>query len=208
MSPRLLAAALLASATGCMRSAPPVDPQFVSEWMRNYYGLIRAERISPPVASRVLAYAAVGLYEGLAAASPQLTSLAGRLNGLESLPRPDSTRRYDPVLVALAAERTVLDSLFAEGLPATHAALAVLADSLRGARIALGIGATVQTDSRDLGQRIGAAILAWAARDGFDETRAKPYQPPAGPQFWLNDSRVDEYTSQNLSAVSDFVAFQ
>jgi hypothetical protein len=174
--------------------------------MRNYYGLIRAERISPPVASRVLAYAAVGLHEGLATASPGLISLAGRLNGLDALPRPDPDKRYDPVLVALASERMVLDSLFAEGLPATRAALAVLADSLETARVALGIPRAMQVESRNLGARLGAAILAWAARDGFDETRTKPYRPPVGPQYWVNDSRVNEYTPQNLTAVSDFVA--
>ena len=197
--------ALLVSAA-CARSIPPADPQFVSEWMRNYYGLIRAERISPPVASRVLAYAAVGLYEGLATASPGLVSLAGKLNGLDSLPRPDPDRRYDPILVALAAERAVLDSLFVEGLPATRAALATLADSLEAARLARGIPNVVRVDSRDLGERLGAAILAWAAQDGFDETRTRPFQPPVGPQFWVNDSRADEYTPQNLSAVRDFVA--
>ncbi len=201
-----MVAALLASAAACTQAAPTTDPQFVSEWMRNYYGLIRAERISPPVASRVLAYAAVGLYEGLASASPGMVSFAGRLNGLDSLPRLNPSRRYDPVLVALAAERTVLDSLFAEGMPATRAALAVLADSLQAARIALRIPSAVQGDSRTLGERIGATILAWAARDGFDETRTKPYRPPVGPQFWVNDSRVNEYTPQNLTAVSDFVA--
>jgi hypothetical protein len=200
-----VAAALLVSAA-CARPIPPADPQFVSEWMRHYYGLIRAERISPPVASRVLAYAAVGLYEGLATASPGLVSLAGQLNGLDSLPRPDSARRYDPVLVALSAERAVLDSLFVEGLPATRAALATLADSLEAARVALGIPDVVRTDSRDLGERVGAAVLAWAARDGFDETRTKAFQPRTGLEYWVNDSRADEYTPQNLSAVRDFVA--
>jgi hypothetical protein len=204
---RLIAWALLASAA-CARSIPPADPQFISEWMRHYYGLIRAERISPPVASRVLAYAAVALYEGLATASPggALFSLAGQLNGLDSLPRPDPDKRYDPILVALTAERAVLDSLFVEGLPATRAALATLADSLEAARLALGIPNTVHADSRNLGERLGAAILAWAARDGFNETRTRPYRPPVGPRFWVNDSRADEYTPQNLSAVRDFVA--
>jgi hypothetical protein len=201
----LIAAALLGSAA-CARSIPPADPQFVAEWMRNYYGLIRAERISPPVAARVLAYAAVGLYEGLATASPGLVSLAGQLHGLDSLPRPDPGTRYDPILVALAAERAVLDSLFVEGLPATRAALAALTDSLEAARLALGIADGVRNDSRTLGEHLGAAILAWAARDGFDETRARPYRPPVGAQFWVNDSRADEYTAQNLSAVRDFVA--
>lgn len=206
---RLFVTALLVLAA-CAPSTPPADPQFVSEWMRSYYGLIRAERISPPVASRILAYAAVALYEGLATASPPpppgLVSLAGRLHGLDSLPRPDSGQRYDPILVALAAERAVLDSLFVEGLPATRAALATLADSLETARVALGIPSAVQAGSRDLGERLGAAILAWAARDGFNETRTTPYRPPVGPRFWVNDTRVDEYTPQNLSAVRDFVA--
>ncbi len=194
----------VASAT-CTTSTPEVDPQFVAEWMRNYYGLVRAERISPPVASRVLGYASVALYEGLAVSSPGST-LAGRLNGLDSLPAAGSGR-HDPVLVALAAQRTVLDSLFAEGIPATRAALATLTDSMDAARVALGISARVQTESREHGRRLGHAILAWAARDGFAETRMRPFKPVIGPQFWVNDSRVDEYTPQNLSATSDFVAF-
>jgi hypothetical protein len=64
----------------------------------------------------------------------------------------------------------------------------------------------VEERSRALGQRLGLAILAWAARDGFAETRTKPYRPPGGPQFWVNDSRANEYAPQNLTAVSDFVA--
>jgi hypothetical protein len=192
--------------TACARPIPQANPQFVAEWMRNYYGLVRAERISPPVASRVLAYAAVALYEGLAAGSPELVSLVGQLNGLDSLPRPSPNKRYDPILVALAAERAVLDSLFVEGLPATRAALANLADSMESARLALRVPNVVQVDSRDLGERLGVAILAWAARDGFDETRTRPFQPRSGTQFWVNDSRADEYTPQNLSAVRDFVA--
>jgi len=191
---------------GCAAPIPPADPRFISERMRSYFGLIRAERISPPVASRVLAYSAVALYEGLATASPELTSLAGRLNGLDSLPRPDSRKPVDPVLVALAAEHRVLDSLFVEGLPATRAALATLTDSLMSARIALGIATGVQSDSRDLGERLGTAILLWASRDGFEQTRTKPFAARTGPQFWINDARANEFTSQNLSATSDFVA--
>lgn len=202
----LLAGALVAAVASCARPLPPSDPRMVAEWMQNYYGLIRAERISPPVATRVLAYAAVALYEGLAAGTPSLRSLAGQLNGLDSLPRPASGELHDPTLVAIAAERTVLDSLFAEGLPATRAALAGLVDSLTAARAALGIPEDVQRRSADLGVRIGTAILAWAAADGFDSSRTRPWKPPEGPQYWVNDTRADEFVPQNLSAASDFVA--
>ncbi|HEV8613351.1 MAG TPA: hypothetical protein VGQ73_07560, partial [Gemmatimonadales bacterium] len=133
-----LLAALGFLCLACSRPLPPSDPRMIAEWMQNYYGLIRAERISPPVASRVLAYASVALYEGIASGAPTLRSLAGQLNGLDSLPRGEPGRSYDPELVALASEKTVLDTLFAEGLPATKAALANLSDSLIKARLSLG----------------------------------------------------------------------
>jgi hypothetical protein len=189
----------------CRPAPPPADPAMVAEWMHNYYGLIRAERISPPVASRLLAYAAVALHEGLAAATPTMRSLAGQLNDLDSLPRVEPDGRYDPTLVALAAERTVLDTLFQQGLPSTKAALAALGDSLTGARLALGIPEEVGRRSAELGRRIGLAILVWSHGDGFDATRTRPFTPPVGPGLWVNDSRADEYVPQNLSAATDLV---
>jgi membrane-associated phospholipid phosphatase len=190
----------------CGRPLPPAEPAFVAEWMQNQYGLIRAERISPPVASRVTAYAAVALYEGLASTSSVLRSLAGRLNGLASLPRPEPGVPYDPQLVANEAERVVLDSLYVEGLPQTRAALATLADSLRETRVARGIPEPVRSRSVDLGRSLGLAIIAWAHGDGFDTTRTKPWQPPKGRQYWVNTAGADEYVPQNLSAARDFVA--
>jgi len=191
---------------GCSRALPADDPRMIAEWMQNYYGLIRAERVSPPVASRLMAYASVALYEGLAIATPSLRSLAGQLNGLDSLPRPEAGKQYDATLTAIAAERTVLDTLFREGLPATRAALAVLTDSLTAARLALRIPDEVQDLSEDLGRRIGLAILAWAGTDGFDTTRTTPWKPPVGAQYWINDTPGDQFMSQSLSAATDFVA--
>jgi hypothetical protein len=178
----------------------------VSEWMHTYYGLVRAERLTPPVATRLMAYAAVALYQGLSAATPSLPSLAGQLNGLDGVPGPAPGERYDATLVALAAEHVVLDSMFREALPTTRATLSGLVDSLRQERVALGIGEPVRRRSEELGSRIGQAIVAWAAGDGFDSTRAKSYTPPRGPGFWVNDAPASIYASQNLSAVSEFVA--
>ncbi|HEV8150317.1 MAG TPA: vanadium-dependent haloperoxidase [Gemmatimonadales bacterium] len=173
--------------------------------MQNYYGLIRAERISPPVAARVLAYASVALYEGVASSTPALRSLAGQLNGLDSLPQAGPLV-HDPVLVALASEKTVLDSLFADGLPGTKAALASLTDSLTKARLAQRIPLDVQKRSRLLGVRLGRAILAWAASDGFEKTRSMAWKPLAGPQYWVNDTPENDYVAQNLSPATDVVA--
>jgi len=201
------AAALLglaAGVAGCSR-VPDTDPRLVSEWMHTLYGVVRAERISPPIASRFMAYAAVALYEGLAAAPSASASLAGTLNGLNQVPAGTKGRRYDGTLVAVAAEQVVTDSLLAEALPATRATLANLVDSLNQTRVALGIGDEVREQSGDLGRRIGLAIVAWSRSDGFDSTRGRPYTPPAGPGLWINDTPGNLYASQNLSAATDFV---
>lgn len=201
-----IAPALVVAALACGRGVPPAEPAFVSEWMHNQYGLIRAERISPPVASRIMAYAAVALYEGLATGSRTLRSLAGQLNGLASLPAPERGATYDPQLVANEAERTVLDSLYAEGLPQTRAAIATIADSLRDARMAQGIGPGTRDGSIAFGRLLGTAIVAWSRGDGFDSTRTKAWTPPVGRRYWVNTSAADEYIPQSTSAAREFVA--
>src|SRR5438034_9610044 len=86
--------ALLVTGGGCRSAPPSADSRLVTGWMRALYALVRAERLSPPVAARVFAYGAVALYEGLRPGSPQLKSLAGQLNGLHDLPAPRPGERY------------------------------------------------------------------------------------------------------------------
>src|SRR3989442_14536466 len=81
--------------SACRAAPPPVDARILTDWMRAQYALVRAERLSPPVASRVFAYGAVALYEGVAAGSPRLRSLAGQLNGLSALPPPEAPHPHD-----------------------------------------------------------------------------------------------------------------
>src|SRR5215207_1070587 len=195
-----------AMAVACQR-APDTDPRLVSEWMHTYYGAIRVERLSPPVASRLMAYASTALYAGLAAATPAMPSLAGQINGLPDLPRADRPTDVDATVTAAAAERTVVDSLLREALPTTRGALARLADSLTEARVKAGAAADVRSRSEELGQRIGNAIVAWARTDGFDSTRTRPaYASPVGDAYWVNDAPGTIYAAQNMSGASEFVA--
>src|ERR1041385_4134291 len=120
---------VLLALSGCTLPMPPADLGFVTRWTRTHYALARAERLSPPVASRLTAYAAVALYEGWAAFSDSLRSLAGQLNGLDALPRPRREERYDPALVALEAQTVVLRALYQEGFASTQVAISALHDS-------------------------------------------------------------------------------
>ena len=199
-----LFSALLAAS--CAR-APDTDPRMVSEWMHTMYGAIRVERLSPPVASRLMGYVSTALYSGLAAGTPRMVPLTGLMAGFPELPKPDDGADIDPTITAVAAERVVVDSLLREALPTTRAALARLADSLIQARVAGGAGPELRSESEALGVRIGSAIVAWARTDGFDSTRTLPrYVAPVGPAYWVNDAPASIYASQNLSGASEFVA--
>lgn len=178
----------------------------VSEWMHTLYGAVRVERLSPPVASRLMAYASAALYSGLATATPNMPRLEQRLN---EFPHAGdfAGKKLDPTLTAVAAERVVLDSLLVEALPTTRAAIGRLADSLTQARSSVVSSTSIRTESEMAGRSIGASVVAWARRDGFDSTRAMTaFVAPVGDAFWVNDAPASTYAAQNLSGASVFVA--
>lgn len=202
-----LSAAILAAGTACARDLPPADVGFVAKWTATHYALARAERLSPPVAARVSAYASIALYEGWAAFSDSLRSLGGQLNGLGEVPRPEPGGRYDPALVAMEAQTVVLRELYREGFASTGVAIAALRDSLLGVRTASGVGDEVRRRSLEYGEVLGRAILDWAAGDGF-EKRSLAYAPAtAGPAAWVPTVTEAQFRSQNVSAARDFVGF-
>ena len=190
--------------SGCSRPLPPAEVGFVARWTATHYALARAERLSPPVASRVSAYAAIALYEGWAAFSDSLHSLAGQLNGLDSLPRPRQGERYDAALVAMEAQTVVLRELYREGFASTDVAITALHDSLVAARLRQGVGGEVHQRSLDYGRELGQAILAWAKTDGY-ANRSLAYQPGKSPSSWVPTATQAEFRSQNLSMERDLI---
>lgn len=192
--------------TACERRRPPADPQLVAQWMRTSLAFVRSERLGPPVAARISAYAAVALYEGYAADSrSSLRSLAGQLNGLPSLPPLAAGDAVDGATVAAEAERVVADSLFRDGLPSTRRTIDSLAQAQAVARTMAGVSAAERARSLDHGRALGHAILAWAATDSFFATRGRAYPPPSKRQEWSNTANVSQFVPQILSGQSDLV---
>jgi len=196
---------LLTLCAAC-RAPAPDDPRVVTTMVRAWYGVARVERLSPPVTSRLFAYQATALFAGLTA-SETARGLAGRLNDFPALPVPDG--EVDGTLTAVAAVRVVTDSLLAEALPTTRAALARLADSLATARVAMlgrlrgATGRRARSDAH--GAAIGQAIVAWARADGFAATRGRAYAPPVGLGRWVNDAPATVYATQKTSGASEMV---
>ena len=196
---------LLAAPVAACSRTPEADPAMVAEWMHTFYGIVRSERIGPPVASRLLAYASIAMHEGLAAATPGMLSLSGAANGLPTMPATERGVRYDPTIVAVTAERTLLDSLLGQALPSTKAVLGRLADSLLADRMANGTDEQMRGRSEQLGAAIGNTVVGWARSDGFTETRGRAYTPPVGEGFWGNDGQPHLGATQSFSGATEFV---
>jgi hypothetical protein len=201
----LVLALVAAGVTAACRRSVPDDPRLISDLTRTLYGLVRVERLSPPVASRLYAYASTALYLGMSSADPARPEVKGLFNGLPEMPRAARMGEVDPTLTGLAAERVALDSLLRDALPTTRSAVSRLTDSLVAARVGTGVSESVQRASRDLGERIANLVVAWSNSDGFDTTRGRPFKPVVGPGFWVNDNPASTYTTQNLSGASTMV---
>lgn len=202
-----LALLLLIPLGACARQLPPADVGYVSRWTATHYALARAERLNPPAAARWSAYAAIALYEGWAAFSDSLLTLAGQLNGLDSLPKPPRGEQHDPAVVAMEAQAVVLLDFYKTGFASTTSAIGFLHDSLVDARRTAGVPEEVLDRSMLYGSRLGQAILAWAATDQFRETRGMPITLKRGPQYWIPTSTAEDYRVQNLSAQTDMIEF-
>ncbi len=206
LSRMIVVGCALSVLASCSRQAPPTDPQYVAQWLRSSLSFVRSERLGPPVASRISAYGSLALYEGFAAdPASGLRSLAGQLNGIASLPAPPA-EGVDGGIVAAAAEQVVLDSLFRDGFASTRRTIDSLARVQVEGRVAAGVDAARRDRSVAHGQALGAAILAWAATDGFFATRTRSWPPPDKRELWANTITVDQFVPLMLSGESDLVA--
>ena len=83
-------------------------------------------------------------------------------------------------------------------------------DSLAKAQVerrrVAGIREDRATRSAEHGRSLGAAILAWAATDGFFDTRKRTWSAPKAREQWANTSTQDQFVPLMLSGESDLVA--
>ena len=164
-----------------------IDSSMATAWMETVMGLVKTERVLPPVASRIYGYAGLTLYEALLPGMrPRYRSLGGQLNGLARLPKPRlPARNYDWESVANAALAVTTSHLFGNQATAAQTTITTLVEAQFKQRRAAGVSVQKLLRSAWFGWEIASAIVAYADADGFAQTRGRTFTPPVGDGYWL-----------------------
>jgi hypothetical protein len=143
------------------------DPGYIHRTMKEVTDVIVHDIYSPPVASRIYAYVSIAGYEAAISSSKNYTSFAGQLHGFNSLPKPDASQQYS---AGLSATHAML--LVAEALIISEDTIKNFHNQLLKEYKNSGIPQVVYDSSLAYGKQIATAILAWAGKDQYKETRA------------------------------------
>lgn len=164
---------------------PPdrVSSDVASAWFEELYDVVKAESTAPPQASRIYGITAVALYESIVAATRENRSLVGQLNDLTELPRPRKNKRYHWPAVANIVLANTIRGLYPTISPASLDSINDLEESIASEQMEE-VPPRVYERSVEHGQAVAAAILDWAASDGFSTYNNCAYVPAPVPGAW------------------------
>jgi hypothetical protein len=156
------------------------DPEFIHRSVKQITDRIVHDIFSPPVASRIYAYASVAGYEAIRHLDPSFKSLSGQLNGLDSIPQPDPMLEYCYELASVEALMKIGKMLvFSE--PELEAFHQQILKDFRDR----GVPGDVFDRSSEFGNRVADHIIKWSGKDNYKQTRSFPkYTILTDPATW------------------------
>ncbi len=166
---------------------------------------------SPTYASRCFGYIGLTMYESIVHGYPEYQSLAGQLNGLESLPLPEADVDYNWLLALNAGQAEILRRIYNQ----TSDSNKVKIDSLETVFYqAFGMNAgeeTMTERSVAYGKAIAQAIFEWSKTDGghrgylhnFDKELEHHENYGGMTHFGQTfKSRISRWVEQNIAEVA------
>lgn len=121
---------------------------------------------SPPVASRIYTYTSLAMYEAIRFSEPGNPSIAEKLNGFGSMPKPEENQVYNYTLAATKAFSNVALKVRIFSDTVMHRYEDSIENEFRSA-----IPKDVYERSIAFGSKVADAILARASKDMYKETR-------------------------------------
>ncbi|MEZ5042579.1 MAG: vanadium-dependent haloperoxidase [Saprospiraceae bacterium] len=145
------------------------DASFFHRSMKQLTDVIVHDIFSPPVASRIYAYPSIAAYEVAIHGDSSYQSLVGQLNGLTELPQPEAGATYCYPLASIHAFLTVGQKfIFSEDT------IQRFRDKIDQEFKALKIPKAVYDRSIAYGGEVARAIIDWAGKDNYNQTRTYP----------------------------------
>lgn len=138
-------------------------------WNKKLSDVIVKDIFSPPVSSRIYAYANIAAYEALVPAYPDFVSLEGQLNSLNGIPKPDKDKKYYFPVASIVAFSTVTQKLILSHKEIDAFEKTYL-DQIREKEI----DEEVLKNSINYGKEVGKHIVDWMKKDGYAQVKAMP----------------------------------
>ncbi|SRR5258706_2340602 len=145
------------------------DPEFFHQSMKAITDRIVHDIFSPPVASRIYAYASVAGYEAIIHQDKNYVSLAGQLHGLGKFPQPDTTKVYCYPLAATEAMLKVGRTLIF-----SEEDLDKFYDKEMLKFKDAGVPSDVFERSIAFGDSVAKHVIGWSSKDNYKQSRTFP----------------------------------
>lgn len=164
------------------------DVELAQSWMKQTYDVVKQQKMFALDGSRTYAYVAITLHESVVHSFKNGRSLAGQLNGLNSLPQPDNSKEYNWGLVMCEAASKVLMGIVDKPSTTSEALVRNLVQ-LQEIQIRAKYKPSneVMDNSKSFANELANAILAWAASDNRKAIDNLTYVMPStqgNPQYY------------------------
>ncbi|MEO5943202.1 MAG: vanadium-dependent haloperoxidase [Ferruginibacter sp.] len=146
------------------------DPLLYNDVVHKLNYVIIYDIFTPPVASRVFAYANLAAYEVLASEGTHFSSLQGKVTGLNNIPTPAPGANIDYPFASLIALIKVGNELTFSG-----DTMKLLADSVKALAQENGMPDDMYQTSIKYGSQVADSIIAWGKKDNYGKTRGKKF---------------------------------
>lgn len=145
------------------------NPEFMHRSLTQLNEIIIYDIFPPPIASRIYAYSSIAGYEAGHYDRAGYRSLAGQLNGLTELPKPDTSKEYCFTLAGVHAFLAV-----GKALTFSETEMEAFRQGLYAEFRKTGMPRDVYDRSLKFGDAVALAVLAWSKKDNYKETRTFP----------------------------------
>ncbi|HEY1007001.1 MAG TPA: vanadium-dependent haloperoxidase [Sphingobacteriaceae bacterium] len=165
----LVAAVAITAVSACRKETRPVmsDTDILNNNLEALTSVIIYDVFSPPVASRIYAYASLAQYEAIRFEKDGNPSMAAKFHGFKAFPEPEQGKEYNYTLAATKAFFTVVRKVVF-----SVDSLDDYENQVYG-QFKKSLGKETFERSVRYGEAVGKVVLARAAEDNYAQGRAK-----------------------------------